>query len=980
MSVSDSHVPLLNIEFEGDLARRGDFESAKDFFNDPNSFKIYHVNVASVKKKFDQLQVIFGALSSDIDCIVLSEARITTYANLDLYRMHNYNMFYTTSHFRQNDGVIIYVRKDLSSSCEEKVIIDSNCLLVKIIKAKKEFIVMGIYRSPNGLSSNFLLGLPNLISQIRGCNAVARVLVGDINLNIINQQDPNVEDYLNMLSENGFTSFCNLPTRGDRCLDHMFVSPCIGDRGKVFVLESGLSDHSAVLFKMKLQVGDEGNDNRGKKVTINQINYEALCCKLNEEKWEDIYSCQDAELSAEKMGEKLKSYLDEFTSKKDKIIGKIKTPWITEGLTKCLIRRDKLHLKCRHQPFNTLLAAQYKKYRNKLNSLISKTKRQYFASKIRAAEGDKRKIYDTINEAINYKPNKSSDPSKIKIGSEVIVDPLKIAECFNSHYIQVGSSGSCNSHTDSNTYRTVGRDSLFPSSFYLSPVCEREIGKIIDSMRGESAPGHDGIRIKDLKKLKIHVINPLKHVFNLCIKQGVFPKNFKIAIIKPVFKKGDPKLVENYRPISLTIAFSKIFERIIKIRLSKYLNENDILSDKQYGFREGRNTNDAVVEVTEFGYEAMDSGKMAAIVFMDLSKAFDRVDHRVLVNILQKIGFEGRSLDLFESYLADRFQRVKIDSVCSQGLKSGKFSTPQGTVISPMLYNIYVHEMYKLELRGQLVSYADDTALCVKASTWAEVFTIIQNDMKAITSWFSAHNLLLNLDKTKILPLCITNISLPQQHQLVIHSRECNNPPICHCNSAQIVSKWTYLGVVMDHHLRWEDHIANIVNRLRRFVYSFLILKTFLNKNLLKEIYFALCQSSIEYAICAYGGASKTALNRLSVAQKLILKIIFNRNRLFSTESLFREAKVMNITKLFQRNVCSFVHKNVAIQYSTHQYGLRNKNICLPRKKTATGQKSVLYLGIKTYSQLPNEVKSEDNLVSFKILLKQHLFKHDITV
>lgn len=443
-----------------------------------------------------------------------------------------------------------------------------------------------------------------------------------------------------------------------------------------------------------------------------------------------------------------------------------------------------------------------------------------------------------------------------------------------------------------------------------------------------------------------------------------------------MFKKGDSTLVENYRPISLTPAFSKIFERLLKRRLSKFLRENNILSNKQYGFREGRNTNDAVVEVSEFGYEAMDRGLMAAIVFMDLSKAFDRVDHRVLINILSKIGFEGRSLKLFKSYLSDRYQRVKIGNSLSEGLKCDNFSTPQGTVISPILYNVYVHEMYKLIINGQLVSYADDTALCVRGKTWEEVFSIIQNDMKIINAWFSAHNLLLNIDKTKILPLCILKDKLPEQHQLVIHTVDCNQLNNCRCFSAQIVPKWTYLGVAMDQHLRWEDHIANIVCRLRKLIYSFLILRTFLSKSLLKEVYFALCQSSIEYAICAYGGASKTALNNLSVAQKLILKIMLNKNRLFSTERLFREAKVLTVSKLFEKNVCTFVHKNIAIQYAAHRYVLRKKNVNLPRKNTSIGQKSIYYMGVKTYEQLPKDIRDEQDPVRFKLLLKQFLYNH----
>ncbi|KAI5727368.1 hypothetical protein M8J77_001463 [Diaphorina citri] len=352
-----------------------------------------------------------------------------------------------------------------------------------------------------------------------------------------------------------------------------------------------------------------------------------------------------------------------------------------------------------------------------LNNVILKAKNQYFESKIAQAQGDKKKIYATLNEAIHYRPTKSGDPSFINLANSVISvkkEPKRVANAFNSHYSIVGNNVSTN---NDNTYHSVVRarpSCERASNLYLSSVSEREIGEVIGSMRGDSASGHDGIQIKILKKISNIIAKPLTHVYNLCLKQGTYPENFKLAIIKPVFKKGNPKLVENYRPISLTTAYSKIFERLIKVRLTKFLDENDILSSSQYGFREGRSTNDAVMDVAEFAYEAMDGGELSAIVLMDLSRAFERVDHLVLIKILEDIGVRDRFLGLFKSYLSDRKQKVKIDNILSDELTNGHYSTPQGTVLSPVLYNIYVHQMYTLELGGRLVSYADDTALCVR--------------------------------------------------------------------------------------------------------------------------------------------------------------------------------------------------------------------------------------------------------------------------
>lgn len=267
----------------------------------------------------------------------------------------------------------------------------------------------------------------------------------------------------------------------------------------------------------------------------------------------------------------------------------------------------------------------------------------------------------------------------------------------------------------------------------------------------------------------------------------------------------------------------------------------------QYGFREVRNTNNAIMDVVEFAYEAMDNGQMAAILFLKFSKAFDTVSHQKLIAIMSEIGINGRPLELFKSYLSNRHQRVKVENVLSSEMTIGQFSTPQGTVLSPVLYNIYVHQVYNMVVKGHLVSYADDTALCVSGSSWAEVFTNMKNDLLLLKSWFTTQNLFLNINKTKILPLTITKQTLPQELSLAIHEENCNTPGICSCSHIDIVSSFKYLGVELDHHLRWDTHIYSLSKRMRYMIYTFRILKTFLPIKTLKEVYFCLCQSLFEY-------------------------------------------------------------------------------------------------------------------------------------
>lgn len=538
-------------------------------------------------------------------------------------------------------------------------------------------------------------------------------------------------------------------------------------------------------------------------------------------------------------------------------------------------------------------------------------------------------------------------------------------------------------------------------------------------MKGGTAPGHDEISTNTIKIIKQFVIKPLSFIYNFCIKDGVFPHTFKKAIITPIYKqKGDPHQSNSYRPISLLPIFSKIFERCLKKRLVQYLEENEILSHLQFGFRSGKSTNDAILELTEDIYPQLGGeggggeeegregvggrgrrgGKVAAC-FMDLSKAFDMVEHKALTSTLERIGIKNKALELFKDYLKDRTQQVKLNGknlqdrtktneketlipYLSDSIKNKPYSVPQGTVISPILYNIYVCGMYDLPLRGKIISFADDTALVAKGTTWSEVFEKLKHDMQIITQWLCDKNLCLNTEKTKIVPFSIDKRNLPREKKLKFQNCiNCNNQ--CQCNTIEITKSIRYLGVQIDCHLRWEEHILGLRNRLRRYIYAFLGLRKFLQLSLLKEVYYALIQSAIEYGICGYGRADQTQLKQLKTTQNIILKIIYKKEQRYPTETLYTELKVLNVEKLFHKNIISFVHKNrdnLIKTSNNHEHQLRNRGAIIPMYKTKKGQKSINYIGIKLYEKTPQNIKEIADLKKFKIDLKTWLKANQIVI
>lgn len=410
MGSYDEHIPLF--DFCEDIAETGigDIEACKYFltseFGD-QQFTVFQINVCSIKKNFDQVSLLLSALNTECDCIILTEARISPLFNKNLYQIDNYDMYHTSNHYRQNDGVVAYLKRELASSSKEFTVTDSNCLLFNFTKSNRNFSCLAIYRSPNGILENFMRGLPLILDSINRPNSF-KILLGDININILNDSDNVANDYLNLMAEKGFTSYCNKPTRLNNCLDHLFINPYVGDQGKTFILGSAITDHDAVLFKLTLRgVTPESDQNRSS--TYQFVDIEKLKDDLDTETWDETLSCYDANISANLLVEKLKSYLNKNTSEKSRKVtkNKIKTPWITEFLIQSIKRRDELHMKCRRQPFNTSLTQQFKKFRNKLNNQIAKAKSNYFSQKIVEADGNKRKIYAIVNDAIHYKSKKN---------------------------------------------------------------------------------------------------------------------------------------------------------------------------------------------------------------------------------------------------------------------------------------------------------------------------------------------------------------------------------------------------------------------------------------------------------------------------------------------------------------------------------------------------------------------------------------------
>ena len=290
-------------------------------------------------------------------------------------------------------------------------------------------------------------------------------------------------------------------------------------------------------------------------------------------------------------------------------------------------------------------------------------------------------------------------------------------------------------------------------------------------------------------------------MFNLCIERSIWPDILKTADVIPIYKAGKKNDMGNYRPISLISNIAKIFEKIIHKRLINFINKSDILSKRQFGFIKNIGTKDALNQISKTIYENLDKGLPIAITFLDLAKAFDTVNHKILLDKLYAYGVRGKGHKLIESYLSNRRQKVRIGSYESD-FEIIDTGVPQGTILGPLLFILYVNDLLTKMPENSILSYADDTAVLAKGKTWKEVENQMNKYLDEVSIWLRLNKLTINIQKTVYLTFGNYSDSVPRTINIEINGEQLKR-----------VTETKYLGINFDTNMRWSKHIEYLINK-----------------------------------------------------------------------------------------------------------------------------------------------------------------------
>jgi hypothetical protein len=684
--------------------------------------------------------------------------------------------------------------------------------------------------------------------------------------------------------------------------------------------------------------------------------------------WSEVTCIPDVNSSCCVFVNKLKFIISQATKSKNISSKYIKIkPWITGGLITSIRHRDKLGRELKQQPFNVALRDQYRHFRNTLSKLLKTAKETYFRNKIANAGSNSKKLWSSIKEITGLGRNVDGFPienflnGSDNIGPSDIVD---IANTFNLYYVNVGASlagavpGVAGGPVNDANF-------IVNSRFELLPVTNDDLVAIINNIKGGSAPGIDKIPAQLIKK-NIDILKiPLLYIINCSFLQGVFPNSLKVGKVVPIYKAGPRNQCISYRPINLVSVISKIIEKAVRLQLEKYLINNNILYKNQFGFRRDKNLNDNLFLLTKQIHESIECNKKVLLAFIDLAKAFDTIDRGILLKKLECIGVRGISLRWFENYFSGRTQVVSILDQVSVPM-GNDYGVIQGSSLGPILFLIYINNLGRVNIdHGHLFLYADDTAILFEGSSWEEVFRSAELGLVTIKKWFDHNRLTMNLNKTKYLPIAIRANGDPIGLDLRLHT--CGIPNDCtQCDCIECVCEYKYLGIIFDCRLKWSSHVQYTRNKLRKFIYVFSTLSRILTPSLMKQVYYAYIQSILQYGIIAWGGAYKTILNPLSIAQKLIIKSALRKPQRYPTDTLFEEFNVLNVSQLYIRTLVLYIFKHKSSLFSNicHNYNTRsalNIGIINPRLiKTFTTTSTHYKINI-LYRKLPEHIKNPTN-------------------
>ena len=936
-----------------------------------SSLSLLCLNARSISNKFSEFVAHLNELKGKFTFILITETWLNSSKD-KAFELHGYKSISLHRENSRGGGIKIYYRSDLNVQPLENLTAVSGICEYLFVLAKipgfGNLTIGGIYRPPNSDLDEFDRVMTGILDEV----CLGKVIIsGDMNVNILEKTNESAS-YCELFTSYGFNNEISLPTyvsptTGEEtsCLDHLYHNlSCCGDS---FVVSPGISDHLPIAFSSNLRI-----ENRPIRSRFRDFS-EQNCNSFNNHVEEEFHQYDPPNHNVNDYTTYIETFLKKLQNKYFPIKTRIttekrmKSPWLTRDISMCIRRKFYWHAELKKGNIDIEF---YKNYSSELRKLMNMAEQEYYRSRLENLKKNPKRNWGILNNLLNKKSASTSE--EFLIEGDSCSDPELISNAFCQHFIDHPKNLQLNIQVPSREYLN-----LVPfndRSMNLFPCSRNEMFNAINNLKKKGS-------LNDLSpkflKLCSHLIAPyLCDLFNECINTQIYPDNFKIARVVPIYKKGLRNNIANHRPVSILCNLAKIFESILFKRISDFFEGNGMLSAEQFGFRKKRNTELASFQLINNIMPTFESGLYCITVLLDYSAAFDTISRDILFEKLHRYGIRGVPLDLIRSYFKSRKQYVEYLNVRSNIMEQN-IGTVQGSKCAALFFDIYSNDLCHLFQKNDImVAYADDTTLNFVHDDLNSLVNIVNENLNRMLDWSRFNKLSLNPTKSEF--MLITN-----KQNLLNPMIYINNDIVKQSSCAK------FLGIYLDDKLKFNDHITYLESRLRQYRGITYRLRMFLNFKSAKNLYYSCVYSIVTYCICVYGGVLQCS-TRGDKLEKLHERIVLNLFYRFfpNSKNIFKDAKILKIKDLHELHCLCYMYRaiyknsvptlqnNLDLKTPNHPHLTRSRNkFILPFPRVENIRINYQYQMTNKWNNLPENMKTIPSLSIFKKSITNHIIE-----